>query len=98
MIKETLSLLGRIDMAEPGDAIVLLDGDSVEVNIIRNGERMTLLNLSHFEVTEEGERVPIEPLAIKMSIERAQLSGGAAKKRPAKAGLKKPRKAAVGES
>ena len=71
MIKETLSLLGKISLHDPADMIVLLDGDALEINIIRGGERMTFLNLSHFDVTEEGERVPVDPLGIQITIERA---------------------------
>lgn len=70
MIKETLNLVGRLDLAP--EAIVLLDGDALEINIIRDGQRMTLLNLAHFAVDDAGAPIPIDPLAIQISIETAK--------------------------
>lgn len=94
MIKETLSLLGKIDLASPGDVIAMHDGDALEVNIIRDGERMTLLNLAHFDIDDEGARVPVEPIGIQITIERAGESREV-ERRPAKlkpAASKKPRR------
>jgi hypothetical protein len=93
MIKETLSLLGKISLADPADMIMLLDGDALEINIIRDGERMTFLNLAHFNVDDEGGRVPVDPLGIQITIEKG--SAGGIGKRPAKlkAQARKPRAA-----
>jgi hypothetical protein len=92
MIKETLSLLGKIGLADPADMIMLLDGDALEINIIRDGERMTFLNLAHFDVDDEGARIPVAPLGIKITIEKGS-GGGQVEKRPTK--LKgRPRKKA----
>lgn len=91
MIEETLNLLGKIALADPADQITLLDGDAVEVNIIRGGERMTILNLSHFDVDREGERIPVDPLGIQITIERA-VESGEAQRRPSKLGARAERK------
>jgi len=92
MIRETLSLLGKISLADPADMIMLLDGDALEINIIRDGERMTFLNLAHFDVDDEGARVPVAPLGIQITIEKG--SAGEIEKRPAKLnGRRKPRAA-----
>jgi hypothetical protein len=61
---------------------VLLDGDALEINVIRDGQRNTLLNLAHFSVDDEGERVPVKPLGIQITIEKG--SGGEVEKRPTK--------------
>lgn len=69
MIAETLNLLGKLS-AGP-EQIVLLDGDALEINIIRDGQRNTLLNLAHFAVDDEGANIPVDPLGIQITIERA---------------------------
>lgn len=88
MIAETLTLLGKIDLGEPADMIMLLDGDALEINVVRDGQRMPLLNLAHFSVDDEGARVPVDPLGIQITIERG--SDGRIEKRPA-ALKRKPR-------
>jgi hypothetical protein len=70
MIAETLNLLGKLSAAP--EQIVLLDGDALEINIIRDAQRMTLLNLAHFAVDEEGARVPVDPLGIQITIEQGR--------------------------
>lgn len=94
MIRETLSLLGKISLADPADMIMLLDGDALEINIIRDGQRNTFLNLAHFDVNDEGARVPVDPLGIQITIERGR--GGGIEKRPTK--LRKPRAKATKKS
>lgn len=91
MIEETLSLLGKISLADPADQITLLDGDAVEVNIIRDGERLTMLNLSHFDVDGEGERIPVDPIGIQIMIERA-VESGEVDRRPGRIGKRAERK------
>lgn len=68
MIEQTLKLLGKLNAAP--EVILMLDGDSLEINIIRDGQRMTILNLSHGEVDDTGNRVPVGPLPIQITIEK----------------------------
>jgi hypothetical protein len=68
MIKETLTLLGKIDLTDT-ESIMLQDGDALEINVLRGSERMTLLNMPHWGgLDDEGERIPVEPLAIRIAI------------------------------
>jgi hypothetical protein len=88
MIKETLNLIGKLNAAP--DQIVLLDGDALEINIIRDAQRMTLLNLAHFAVDDEGARVPVSPLGIQITIEQG--NDGEIEKRPIKLSGRRGRK------
>jgi len=88
MIAETLNLLGKLSAAP--EQIVLLDGDALEINIIRDAQRMTLLNLAHFAVDDEGARVPVDPLGIQITIEQG--SEGEIEERPVKLGGRRGRK------
>jgi hypothetical protein len=81
MIAETLTLMDKIAVSGE-EQIVLLDGDGLEINIIRDGERMTILNLAHFAVNGEGERQPVKPFGIQITIEKG--SNGQIEKRPTK--------------
>jgi hypothetical protein len=81
MIAETLNLMNRIAVGGE-EQIVLLDGDALEINVIRDGQRNTILNLAHFAVNDEGERQPIKPLGIQIAIEKG--SAGEVEKRPTK--------------
>lgn len=68
MIEQTLKLVDKLKVAP--EAIVLLDGDSLEVNIIRDGQRMTMLNLRHYGIDGDGKGWPVDPLPILITIER----------------------------
>lgn len=73
MIEQMLRLTKRIDLAP--DSILMLDGDILEVTIIRNGEKMGLLNIGHYAVDDNGQRIPALPLPIKIVIEKAEAQG-----------------------
>ncbi len=90
MIEETLNLLSKIAVSGE-EQIVLLDGDALEINIIRDGERNTLVNLSHFDVDDEGARIPVKPLGIQITIEKGS-GGGGVEKRPAKLNAQRGRR------
>lgn len=70
MIQKTFDLVGQIDLGNL-EPIPMLDGDTLEVSIIRDGHRNTMLNLMHFDVDDEGARIPVDPLGIQITIERA---------------------------
>lgn len=90
MIQKTFDLLGQIDLGGPAEPIAMLDGDALEVNIIRDGQRNTMLNLTHFDIDGDGARVSVEPIGIQIIIKRAGESGEV-EKRSTK--LRKPRAA-----
>ncbi len=73
MIEQTLSLLGKLNAAP--DAILMLDGDSIEINIVRDGARNTILNLKHYGRNDAGESIPVDPLPIQITIEKGSAQG-----------------------
>lgn len=74
MIEQTLTLLGKLKAAP--DVILMRDGDALEINIIRDGQRMTILNLSHSQVDDSGNHLPVAPLPIQITIEKGSADGG----------------------
>lgn len=75
MIEQTLKLLGKVN-ATP-EQIIMLDGDGLEINIIRDGQRMTILNLRHYGADDGDHSVPVDPLPIQIVIERGSGQTGA---------------------